>query len=68
VCLSVGGFRFEWERFILFVSFRQYLLHTFAHILEPIAEYKVRDLFFEIDWNKQAELWQELEADLATKN
>jgi len=27
--------------------------------LEPIAEYKVRDLSFEIDWNKQAALWQE---------
>ena len=26
--------------------------------LDPIAEYKIRDLSFEIDWNKQAELWR----------
>ena len=28
-------------------------------ILDRIPEYKIRELSFEIDWNKQARLWQE---------
>lgn len=35
------------------------IINASPEILEPIAEYKVRDLSFEIDWNKQAALWQE---------
>jgi hypothetical protein len=35
------------------------IINAAPEILEPIAEYKVRDLSFEIDWNKQAALWQE---------
>jgi hypothetical protein len=35
------------------------IINAAPEIFEPIAEYKVRDLSFEIDWNKQAELWRE---------
>jgi site-specific DNA recombinase len=35
------------------------IIHANPEDLEPIAEYKVRDLSFEIDWNKQIDLWQE---------
>jgi hypothetical protein len=35
------------------------IIHANPENLEPIAEYKVRDLSFEIDWNKQEELWVE---------
>jgi len=35
------------------------IIHANSEDLDPIAEYKVRDLSFEIDWNKQEELWVE---------
>lgn len=34
------------------------IINAAPEALEPIAEYKVRDLSFEIDWNKQSKLWQ----------
>lgn len=33
------------------------IINATPEALEPIAEYKVRDLSFEIDWKKQWELW-----------
>lgn len=35
------------------------IIHANPEDLEPITEYKVRDLSFEIDWDRQAKLWQE---------
>ncbi len=35
------------------------IINASTEMLEAIPEYKVRDLSYEIDWNKQAELWRD---------
>ena len=41
-------------------SIQSEIIHANPEDLDPIAEYKVRDLSFEIDWNKQSDLWREV--------
>jgi hypothetical protein len=40
-------------------AIQEEIIDATPEVLEPITEYKVRDLSFEIDWNKQANLWRE---------
>ncbi len=40
-------------------SIQEEIINATPEVLEAITEYKVRDLSFEIDWNKQSELWLE---------
>lgn len=59
--LNQSGTRIEHVLNMLMLSpkIQDEIINASPEALEPIAEYKVRDLSFEIDWNKQAELWQE---------